>query len=64
MVILTEGLEPLKEAQAQLLVRLDSVVVELQTMSEVLHEIRDVLASQSGDADFPFTVAANGQGAS
>lgn len=48
MGILTEGLEPLKVAQAQLLVRLDAVVAELRTMSELLQEMRDLMASQNG----------------
>lgn len=50
MGFLSEGLEPLKEAQDELLVRLDAMLVELHTVAEVLHEVRSLLATGTSTA--------------
>ena len=46
MGFLSEGLEPLREAQEQLLLRLDSMLVELRGMSATLSEVRNLLAAE------------------
>ena len=58
MGFLSEGLEPLKQAQEELLLRLDAMLVELRTMSEILREVHTVLARQQAA---PEVAASNGQ---
>lgn len=61
MGFLSEGLEPLREAQDELLLRLDAMLVELHTMSEVLHEVRSLLATGAASpAGAVATVSPNG----
>ncbi len=65
MGFLNDGLEPRKQAQDELLLRLDAMLVELHTMTEVLYEVRGLLATGESSVALrelarPVPVAGNG----